>query len=56
MRQKKTDTAMPMALAIGRPVQWVAWCGGSVQVSASTFAAVSAAIGAFPGLRVWSRN
>ena len=22
---------MPVALAIARPVQWVAWCGGSVQ-------------------------
>jgi hypothetical protein len=27
---------MPIALAIARPVQWVAWCGGSVQVSATT--------------------
>jgi len=26
----------PVALAIARPVQWVAWCGGSVQVSATT--------------------
>jgi hypothetical protein len=23
---------MPMALAIARPIQWVAWCGGAVQV------------------------
>src|SRR5215469_3214422 len=33
-------TEMPMALAIARPVQWVAWCGGSVQVSATTRAVV----------------
>jgi hypothetical protein len=26
---------MPMALAIARPVQWVAWYRGSVQVSAT---------------------
>ena len=36
-------TEMPMALAIARPVQWVASCGGWVQVSATTCAAVSAA-------------
>jgi len=47
---------MPTALAIDRPVQWVAWCGGSVQVSAATRAVTSAAIGALPGLRVLSRN
>ena len=49
-------TEMPVALAIARPVQWVAWCGGSVQVSATTCAVVSAASGALPGLRVLSRN
>src|SRR6266849_5900281 len=49
-------SASPIALAIARPVQWVAWCGGSVQVSATTRAVVSAAIGAVPGLRVLSRN
>src|SRR5689334_21677638 len=47
---------MPMALAIARPVQWVAWCDGSVQVSATTCAVVSAATGALPGLRVLSRS
>src|SRR5438132_2077227 len=31
---------MPMAWAIARPVQWVAWCGGSVQVSATSRAVV----------------
>jgi hypothetical protein len=41
-----------MAVAIARPVQRVAWCGGSVQVSATTRAVVSAVIGALPGLRV----
>jgi len=46
----------PIALAIARPVQWIAWCGGSVQVSATIRAVVSAAIGALPGLRVLSRN
>jgi hypothetical protein len=45
-----------MALAIARPVQWVAWCGGAVQVNATTRAVVSTAIGALPGLRVLSRN
>jgi hypothetical protein len=34
---------MPMALAIARPVQRVASCGGWVQVSATTWAATSAA-------------
>src|SRR6478672_6250260 len=33
-------TEMPMALAIARPVQWVAWCGGAVQVNATTRAVV----------------
>ena len=47
---------MPTALAIARPVQWVAWCGGSVQVNATTRAVVSAASGAVPGLRVLSRS
>src|SRR6516162_780136 len=46
----------PLTLAIARPVQWVASCGGSVQVSATTRAVVSAAIGALPGLRVLSRS
>ena len=49
-------TEIPVALAIARPVQWVAWCGGSVQVSATTRAVVSAAIAALPGLRVLSRD
>ena len=49
-------TEIPLALAIARPVQWVASCGGSVQVSATTRAVVSAAIGALPGLRVLSRS
>src|SRR5262249_45935839 len=44
-------TEMPMALAIARPVQWVAWCGGSVQGSAPTRAVVFAPIGALPGFR-----
>jgi hypothetical protein len=30
-------TEMPMALAIARPVQWVVWCGGSAQVSATSY-------------------
>jgi hypothetical protein len=47
---------MPMALAIARPVQWVAWCGGSVQVNATTRAVISGANGALPGLQVLSRN
>src|SRR5438270_13389171 len=49
-------TEMPMALAIARPVQWVAWCGGAVQVNATTCAVVAAAIGALPGLQVLSRS
>jgi hypothetical protein len=47
---------MPVALAIARPVQWVAWFGGVVQVSATTRAVVRAAIGVLPGLRLLSRN
>ena len=47
---------MPMASAIARPVHCVAWCGGSVQVSATTRARVSAAIGALPGFLVLSRS
>jgi hypothetical protein len=43
-------TEMPMALAIARPVQWVAWCGRTVHVNATTRAVMSAAIGAFAGL------
>jgi hypothetical protein len=31
-------TEMPMALAIARPVQWVAWCGGTVHVNATAMA------------------
>src|SRR5438445_13079183 len=46
----------PVALAIARPVQWVAWCGGAVQVNATTCAVVAAAIGALPGLQVLSRS
>jgi hypothetical protein len=47
---------MPVALAIARSVQWVASCGGSVQVNATTRAVVSDAIGVLPGLRVLSRS
>ena len=47
---------MSAALAIARPVQCVASCGGSAQVSATTGAIVSAAIGDLPGLRVLSRR
>jgi hypothetical protein len=32
--QRTERSEMPIALAIARPVQWVAWCGGSVKVSA----------------------
>ena len=45
---------MPMALA--RLVQWVASCGGAVQVRATTCAAISAAIGGLLGLRVLPRS
>ena len=54
--EKADEFEMPVALAIARPVQWVAWCGGAVQVNATTRAVVSAAIGALPGLRVLSCN
>ena len=46
----------PAALAMARPVQWVASPGGLAQVIATTCATVSAAIGALPGLRVLSRS
>ena len=49
-------TEMPIALAIARPVQWVAWCRGAVHVSATTRAVISAASGALPGWRVLSRS
>ena len=41
---------MPAALAIARPVQCVASCGGSVQVNATTLATVSAAMRRLAGL------
>jgi hypothetical protein len=44
------------AWAVARPVHWIAWCGGSAQVSATTRAVVSAASGAMPDLRVLSRS
>ena len=47
---------LPTASAMARPVQWVARCGGVVQVSATTRAVVCAAIGVLPGLRVLSRT
>jgi hypothetical protein len=47
---------MSMTAAIPRPVQWLPWCGGSVQVSATIRAVISAAIDASPGLRVLSRS
>ena len=47
---------MPTALAMARPVQWVASPGGSEQVSSSTFATTLAESGALPGLRVLSRS
>ena len=47
---------MPVALAIARPVQCVAWCRGSVHVSATTRAVVAAASGALPGLRLLPHN
>src|SRR3981189_3486649 len=46
----------PTALAIARPVQWVASPVGSPQVSASTLATVAVGTGSFPGGRVLSRN
>ena len=46
----------PLALAIARPVQWVASPGGSAQVSATTRRTLFSGIGALPGLRVLSRN
>ena len=47
---------MPIASAITRPVQWVASCGGRAQVTLTTLAVVSTAIGALPGLRVLPRR
>ena len=47
---------MPLACAIARPVQGVAWPRGAEQVSASTFAMVAAGTGALPGGRVLSRS
>src|SRR6516225_6708650 len=46
----------PTALAMARPVQCVAWPGGSEQVRSITLAMILAENGARPGLRVLSRN
>src|SRR5438874_10702975 len=46
----------PTALAMARPVQWVASPDGSAQVSSSTLATVAVGTGFLPGGRVLSRN
>ena len=47
---------MPAASAIAAPVQWVASCGGSVAVSATTRSMTSWPSGATRGGRVLSRK
>ena len=46
----------PVALAIIRPVQWVASPGGSAQVSATTRCTTASGVRALPGFLVWSRK
>jgi hypothetical protein len=46
----------PVALAIARPVQWVASCGGSPQVSATTLATIATGVAGLPGGRVLFRS
>ena len=46
----------PVALAIARPVQWVASPGGSAQVSATTCRTSSSPGGGLPGFLVLSRS
>src|SRR5271166_4748504 len=46
----------PTALAMARPVQCVAWPGGSEQVRSITLATTLAESGAWPALRVLSRS
>src|SRR5271157_3204161 len=46
----------PTALAMARPVQCVAWPGGSEQLRSKTLATTLAESGARPGLRVLSRS
>src|SRR4051794_22306806 len=50
------ETLTPTALAIAAPVQWVASCGGSVAVSATTWSMTFWPSGATRGGRVLSRN
>src|SRR6187200_797278 len=50
------ETLTPTALAIAAPVQWVASCGGSVAVSATTWSMTSWPSGGTRGGRVLSRN
>src|SRR5215218_865010 len=50
------ETLMPAALAIAAPVQWVASCGGSVAVRATTLSMTSWPSGGTRGGRVLSRN
>jgi hypothetical protein len=50
------ETLTPTALAIAAPVQWVASCGGSVAVRATTLSMTSWPSGGTRGGRVLSRN
>src|SRR6185436_12101811 len=50
------ETLTRAALAIAAPVQWVASCGGSVAVSATTWSMTSWPSGGTRGGRVLSRN
>ena len=47
---------MPTALAIAAPVQWLASCGGSVAVRATTLSMISWPSGGTRDGRVLSRN
>ena len=50
------ETLIPVALAIAAAVQWVAWCGGSVAVSAITRSMIVCSKGGIRDGRVLSRR
>src|SRR5512132_748421 len=50
------ETLIPVALAIAAAVQWVAWCGGSVAVSAITRSMIVCCKGGIRDGRVLSRR
>src|SRR5512132_987900 len=54
--RRTEETLIPVALAIAAAVQWVAWCGGSVAVSAITRSMIVCCKGGIRDGRVLSRR